>query len=200
MAVKDIVIDLSKYSQDDYQLENLENYTYIENNSVPTIESLLVECGSVDVEAAYGAPQAPGGTGCTSTKYSGNSINLAASPNGAVGPYHVRFWRKPNVSGVMTWGEIGAVRNVSEGSSTSTSFTLYDTDLVAASGQSGALTPDVDTAGNISESGVTVALAVGKIRVATTVYDSCPITPMTCLSYCDVTLGCVAPTCNFTVL
>jgi len=203
MAVKDIVIDLSKYRDDDYQLENLENDTYIENNSEPTIES-LIECGQVYVESAYGAPQPPGGTGCASIKYSGNSINLAASPNGAVGPYYVRFWRMPATGGAHSYGELGTVRSVTESYSTSTSFTLYDTDLVAASGvTAGTPTVSTDTAslGQILDLvGTGNNLAVGKIRVATTVYDSCPVTPMTCLSYCDITLGCIAPTCNFTVL
>jgi hypothetical protein len=136
----------------------------------------------------------------TSPRYSGNSINLQASPNGAIGPYYVRFWRKPTSAGSMTWQELGTTRSVSEGSSTSTSFTLYDLDVASAIGHSGALTPDSNIAGTISESGAAAALAVGKIRVATTIYDSCPITPQVCLSYCDVTLGCVAPTCNFTVI
>lgn len=181
MTVSEMIIDLSE----DYNESRIEN--------------LSVECQDVTVESAPGAPQAPIG-GCATTKYSGNSINLQASPDGAIGPYYVRFWRKPHANGTMTWGELGTTRSVSEGGSTSTSFTLYDTDLVAAVGHSGALTPDTDIYGNITESGSTAALAVGKIRVATTVYDSCPTTPQVCLSYCDVTLGCVAPTCNFTVI
>jgi len=180
MTVSNIVIDLSE--------EIVEQ----------RIEDLSISCQDVVIESAPGAPQAP--IGCGPTKYSGDSINLQASPNDAIGPYYVRFWRKPNAVGTMAWGEIGTVRNVSEGSSTSTSFTLYDADLVAAVGHGGALTPDSDTAGNITESGAANALAIGKIRVATTVYDSCPVTPQVCLSYCDISLGCVAPTCNFTVL
>lgn len=180
MTVSNIIIDLSE--------------DYMEQR----IEDLSVTCRSVDIESAFGAPQPP--LGCGPTKYSGDSLNLQASPTGAIGPYHVRFWRKPTSGGVMSWQEIDTTRTVSEGSSTSTSFTLYDLDVASAVGHSGALTPDSDTAGTISESGATASLAPSKIRVATTVYDSCPITPQVCLSYCDVTLGCVAPTCNFTVI
>jgi hypothetical protein len=100
MTIRNIVIDLSNYNNDDYPLEYLENYTYVDNNSVPIIES-LIPCGSVSVQSSYGAPQAP--LGCGPTKYSGNSINLQASPNGAVGPYYVRFWRMPAVSGAMSY-------------------------------------------------------------------------------------------------
>lgn len=193
MTVKDIVIDLSEYSDDGYSTENLEDYTY------ESIES-LIPCGSVSVESAYGAPELPIG-GCATTKYSGYSINLQSSPDDAVAPYFVRFWRKPTSAGVMAWQEIGSVRTVfTDGGTVSDSFTLYDLDVASAIGQIGALTPGTDTAGNITESGATASLAVGKIRVATTVYDSCPTTPKVCLSYCDVTLGCFAPTCNFTVL
>lgn len=191
MAVSNIVIDLSDNSYDKYYTENLENSIY----------DLGVTCGTVDIQASPGAPQAP--IGCGATKNSGESINLAAAPNGAIGPYHVRFFRMPASGGSMSFGEIGSVRNVSEGSSTSTSFTLYDTDLVAASGKTNAGTPEFSTVtlGNIIDPlDITAPLATGKIRVATTIYDSCPTGGQSCISYCDVTLGCVAPTCNFTVI
>ncbi len=139
----------------------------------------------------------------TSTKYSGDSINLEAAPSGAVGPYHVRFFRMPNSSYAMSYGEIGSVRTITEGSSTSTSFSLSDSDLVAASGKTNAGTPTYSstTLGDIidpEDSGA--PLTAGYIRVATTVYDSCPVGAMSCVSYCDVALGCIAPTCNFTVI
>ena len=137
----------------------------------------------------------------TSPRYSGDSINLQASPSGAIGPYYVRFWRMPDVTYSMTYGEIGTVRTVSEGSSTSTSFTLFDADLVAASGNTTAGIPTTGPTGAIIDPyGGTAQLTAGKIRVATTVYDSCPTGAQSCISYCDVTLGCVAPTCNFTVI
>ncbi len=182
MTIYDTIIDLSNYADQ-------------------SIESLTVDCASVDVIAAYGAPESP--IGCASTKYSGDSINLEAAPSGAVGPYHVRFWRMPNSSYTMAYGEIGSVRTITEGSSTSTSFSLSDSDLVAASGNSTAGTPTFSstTLGEIVDPfGSTAPLAAGYIRVATTVYDSCPVGAMSCISYCDVALGCVSPTCNFTVI
>ena len=202
MTVKDIVIDLSKYSNDDYQLENLENSMYLEDSYEPTVESLYTPCGSAVVQASYGAPQAPT-EACPSVKYSGESINLASAPNGAIGPYHVRFFRMPASGAInaLSYGEIGYARYVNEGSSTSTSFTLYDTDFVAASGNSTAGTPETNGTGDIIDvHGSTAPLSIGKIRVATTVYDSCPTGSKSCISYCDITLGCVSPTCNFTVL
>ena len=136
----------------------------------------------------------------TTTKASGDSIGLAAAPSGAVGPYFVRFWRKPNVAGTMAYGELGTVRTVTEGSSTSTSFTLYDTDLISASGDTLASTPTTNATGAITDPGTgTAALAVGKIRVATTTYDSCPTGAQSCVEYCDVNLACIPPTCNFVV-
>lgn len=202
MTVSELIIDLSNHSFHDH---NNDMYidTYDTNHKYetnPTIEDLTVTpCPTVTVQAP-GAPEMPEG-GCGSTKYSGDSINLEASPNGAIGPYHVRFWRMPNVSNIMTYGEIGSVRTVSEGSSTSTNFTLYDTDLVAASGNTTAGIPTTDSTGSITDPlDSSDPLAIGKIRVATTIYDSCPTGGQSCLSYCDVSLGCVAPTCNFTVM
>ena len=186
MSTPSFIIDLSRYTDND-------------DFNTDMIQDLTVPCGSVDVQYASGAPQAP--VGCASTKYSGNSINLQASPDGAIGPYHVRFFRMPDTGGSMIYGELGTTRLVAEGGSTSTSFTLYDTDLVAASGKTNAGIPTTDALGNITDPlGSTDPLPIGYIRVATTVYDSCPTEGQSCLSYCDVALGCVAPTCNFTVL
>jgi hypothetical protein len=188
MTIFNTIIDLSDLSDNEY------------DPTIESIESLTVDCGSATVESAYGAPEAPLG-GCATTKYSGQSINLQASPDGAVGPYHVRFWRMPASGGSMSYGEIDTVRYVSEGSSTSTSFTLYDTDLVAASGKTDAGIPSTGATGAITApNDSTAPLGIGKIRVATTVYDSCPVEAQSCISYCDVSLGCVAPTCNFTVI
>jgi hypothetical protein len=142
------------------------------------------------------------GTCVGTTKASGEVITLSASPNGAIGPYHVRFWRKPAEGAInaLTYSEIGSARTVNEGGSTSTSFTLYDTDLVAASGHTTAGIPVTDTSGALTDpGGSTKNLPAGYIRLATTVYDSCPTGSKACVSSCDVTLGCIAPTCNFTV-
>lgn len=183
MSTPSFIIDLSKY---------------IDNNDFNTnmIQDLTVPCESIDVQYASGAPQAP--VGCASTKYSGDYINLEASPDGAVGPYYVRFWRK-SAPGAYT--EIGLTRTVSEGNSTSSSILLGDSDLVAATGDSTAGEPSTDSTGDITDpEDNTATFGAGVIRVATTVYDSCPTGAQSCVSYCDVALGCVAPTCNFTVI
>ncbi len=136
----------------------------------------------------------------TTTKSSGDAITLAASPSGAIGPYHVRFWRMPSSSFTMAWEELGTTRTITEGSSTSTNFSLSDSDLVAAAGTTaGTPTFSTVTLGNLVDPGTGNNLAAGKIRVATTVYDSCPNGGQSCIAWCDINLGCIAPTCNFTV-
>ena len=135
-----------------------------------------------------------------SPKAESDTVTLTATPADGTGPYHVRFWRKPNAAGAMTYGELGVARTVSEGSTTSTSFTIFDTDFVAAVGDGTADTPTTDTTGAITDPATSgAALATGSIRVATTIYDSCPTTPGTCVDWCDVVLSCVPPTCNFVV-
>lgn len=198
MAPKDIVIDLSEYSEDGYSVENLENYEYIENNSAPIIES-LIPCGSATVQEAYGAPEPPGG--CNTTKYSGETINLEATPNDGIGPYTVRFWKKAGGTG-GTYSIVETTHYpVTEGDTVTGSIVLTDFDISSATGDTTAGAPTSDSVGNIIEPfGGGTPLATGMMRVAVTVADSCPIGPQICLSHCDVTLGCVAPTCNFTVL
>ena len=210
MTVPDTIIDLSDQSYNNDQSTNeqtsnieiyMESPIYIEDNSMPIIEYLPISCPTVGVQAP-GAPELP--AGCPGApKYSGNTINLAASPSGGVGPYHVRFFRMPATGGAMSYGELGSMQTFAEGSMTpaSTSFTLYDTDLVAASGKGNAGYPTTNSAGDVIEpNDSTFPLGDSMIRVITTVYDSCPVVPMSCISSCDVSLGCVAPTCNFTVI
>lgn len=196
MTIKDIVIDLSKYSQNNYQIENLENYT--ENDYTPTIES-LIQCGSAIVEAAYGAPQPP--QSCAVTKYSGDTIDLQATPDLGIGPYTVRFWKKAGGTG-GTYAQVGATHTpVTEGNATTGSILVNDFDVSSATGDTTAGDPISNATGIIADPfGGAKPLAASKIRVATTVADSCPIEPKICISYCDVILGCVAPTCNFTVV
>jgi hypothetical protein len=196
MTVKDIVIDLSKYSDEGYSLENLENY--VEDNSIPIIES-LIPCGSVDVQAAYGAPEAP--LEACPTKYSGDTVNLQSTPNSGIGPYTVRFWKKAGGTG-GTYSLVGTEHYpITEGSPITESFIISDFDVSSATGDLTAGAPTSDDVGIIIEPfGGLTPLASGKIRVATTVADSCPTGPKICISYCDITLGCVAPTCNFSVL
>lgn len=131
------------------------------------------------------------------TKSSGDSVTLTAAPSGAVGPYYVRFFRK---SAPGSYSELGSVRTVSEGGNTSTTIALVDTDLTGAVGDSTAGTPTTGATGAITDpQNSSATFGAGVLRVATTTYDSCPTGAMSCVEYCDVSLACVAPTCNFVV-
>lgn len=149
------------------------------------------------LSAGFGDIYGMAPTCVTGTKSSGDTITLATTPSGAIGPYSVRFFRK---SAPGPYTELGSVRTVLEGSSTSTSITLTDADFTGAIGDTTAGVPTTGATGAITDPEDTSAvLAVGKIRVATTTYDSCPTGSQSCVEYCDINLACVAPTCNFVV-
>lgn len=144
----------------------------------PRIEDLSIDCNNpaisqVVVESAPGAPQAP--VGCPVTpKYSGNTVTLQATPANGIRPYIVTF-KKDGVT--IDPSRLGALSNPITGAPEDVQitrvYTLNDLDV------SSALT--------------------GSITFSVEISDSCPITPMTCSSECVVTLGCIAPVCNFTV-
>lgn len=149
------------------------------------IQSLVTNIGSVT---------------CPTGKGSGSTVTLAASPNGGVEPYTVRFWRMITTT-VQPVG--GTASGITEGGSTSVSYVLSDADVAAATGNSAALAPsDVDnTTGAPVLGGATTAILAGTIRHFTTVVDSCSGTgaPGKCVQWCDLALVCVAPVCNFVV-
>ncbi len=149
------------------------------------------------MSAGFGDIYGMAPTCVTATKSSGDAVTLAATPSGAIGPYHVRFFRK-SAPGAYT--ELGSVRTIAELSSTSTTITLVDADFTGAVGDPTAGVPTTGATGAITDAEDTsLALAVGKIRVATTTYDSCPTGAQSCVEYCDINLACVAPTCNFVI-
>lgn len=170
MTIKDIVIDLSMYDQGYYPIENLDN-SNVDDNSIPTIES-LIPCGTVDVESAPGAPEAPGG--CPSIKYSGDTVTLQATPANAIGPYIVTF-KKDGITIITSrlGGLSNPITSAPEDVQITRVYTLNDLDI------SSALT--------------------GEIEFSVEISDSCPIIPQTCTSTCTITVGCYAPVCNFTV-
>ena len=152
---------------------------------------------SMDPNWGYGGIRSMAPTCVTGTKSSGDVVTLAAAPSGAIGPYHVRFFRK-SAPGAYT--ELGSVRTITELSSTSVTIGLIDADFTGAVGDTTAGVPTTGATGAIADpEDTSLALAVGKIRVATTTYDSCPTGAQSCVEYCDVNLACVAPTCNFVV-
>lgn len=136
----------------------------------------------------------------TATKASGDVITLAAAPNGGIGPYTVRFWRKAGGTGGV-YSLVGTTKtSVTEATTVTETITLNDFDVSSATGDTTAGAPTVSTSGTITDPfGGTATLSSGKIRVATTTTDLCPTGIQTCVEYCDVNLACVAPTCNFVV-
>jgi len=145
----------------------------------------------------YGGIQNLAPTCVTSTKSSGDTVTLSVAPSGAIGPYRVRFFRKSAPGG---YSEIWSVQTIAEGTSSSTSFVLGDADFTGAVGDSTAGIPTTGATGAITDpENSSLLLSAGKIRVATTTYDSCPTGAQSCVEYCDINLACVAPTCNFVV-
>ena len=155
---------------------------------------------SMDPNWGYGGIYSLTPTCTASTKASGQTINLATAPDGGVGPYTVRFWRKAGGTG-GTYSMVGTTKtSVTEAFTVTDSIALVDADLAAATGDTTAGIPITGVSGIISDPfGGTAALSAARIRVATTTTDSCPAGAQYCVEYCDVNLACVAPTCNFVV-
>ncbi len=156
-------------------------------------------CGPRTMSPEYGIySMTP--TCSTATKASGQIISLAAAPDGGIGPYTVRFWRKAGGTG-GTYSLVGTTKtSVTEATTVTESITLNDFDVSSATGDTTAGAPTASTSGAITDPfGGAAPLAAAKIRVATTTTDLCPSGIQTCVEYCDVNLACVAPTCNFVV-
>ncbi len=111
---------------------------------------------------------------CTRTTYSsGDTITMAAAPNGGIGPYTVTFYYDKGGGPV----QVGSTQtSVTE--ATTASQTLTITDAIAA---------------GASYSGA------GTIQLKVAISDSCPTGAQTCAETCTIGAVCVAPTCNFVV-
>ena len=140
-----------------------------------------IPCPTVTIEAAIpGAPQAP--TGCPgSPKYSGDPVQLRATPNGGIGPYLVEFYKDEvpiPFSRLTSPLPIGITSNP-------TTKTIAEGTLVGGT----YLLDDIDVANAVG----------GLMNFSVYIEDSCPTGPMNCGSTCTISIGCVAPVCNFLV-
>jgi hypothetical protein len=110
----------------------------------------------------------------TTTKYSGDTLILQATPKDGTGPYYVEFM----IDGMAILGDdpLGrpyTIPSAVENETIIRIYTISDADIAGAS--------------------------EGVISVSVYVQDSCPIEPMTCTESCIINIGCMAPVCNFTV-
>ena len=110
----------------------------------------------------------------TVTKYSGDTITLQASPKDGIGPYYVEFRKNGSaIPGNDPSGNPYTIPSAIENVIIIRTYALSDVDIA------GALT--------------------GTINFSVYIEDSCPTTHQTCTDTCTITIGCIAPVCNFTV-
>lgn len=156
-------------------------------------------------------PQTPSTGSCpVGTKKSGDAVTLSVDPTGGVGPYTAWFYLKHSATEtgtLITTARLGAATNPitssTEGITVSRTYTLDDADVAAATGDGAATTPiDVDSGGVLSFSTAVITLSSATLRFITAIRDSCAggSGPGTCVQWCDVSLACIAPTCNFVVV
>ena len=125
-----------------------------------------------------GAPQAP--SGCPgSPKYSGDPVQLRTTPNGGIGPYLVEFYKDEvpilfsRLTNPLVITDNPTSKSIIENTEVGGTYILNDIDIANAVG--------------------------GLINFSVYIEDSCPTGPMNCGSTCTISVGCVAPVCNFTV-
>mgnify|MGYP003393798175 CR=1 FL=1 len=140
----------------------------------------------------------------TGPKGSGSTVTLKANPLSGVGPYDVRFWRSNTGASPITTDITNAsYMGSTEGVTVTATYVITDIDVAAAVGNTLAQVPSAvnTTTGVITLGGATTALTAGSIRFYSSIVDSCKgaLGPGVCAQYADVTLTCVAPTCNFVV-
>lgn len=126
----------------------------------------------------------------TTTKYSGDTVTMNATPIQGVAPYTIQFRKSPVQSMINDW--TGAtevisdsripggnnISGVSEGTTITRIYTLDNADLEGATTKSGDTGPS--------------------IIFATEIIDSCS-PHQSCIKYCKVFVGCTTPVCDFTV-
>jgi hypothetical protein len=127
---------------------------------------------------------------CISSISAGQTININAAPMEGIGPYTVSFYKKLDTSEPVQIGTtqtgVSEATNSTTPSTIAQPYTITDTDITAATGDSGALP----------------ILAPGYIRIIVNITDSCPIAsggPKTCSELCDINILCTEPICNIIV-
>lgn len=120
-----------------------------------------------------------------STKGEGDTVILGCAPSGGTGPYTVTYYKKVGPAAETVFL---TAHTVPEGGP----------DPAVVGTRTDTIT-DADIAGATGDPGATPPLTNATIRYRMSIADSCPTGALICEEYCDVTLTCVAPTCNFVV-
>ena len=106
-------------------------------------------------------------------KYSGDMITLNATPKDGIGPYYVVFKKGIGIINPLRLGSLSnPVTGVPENTLITRVYTLDDEDI---------------------------RTSTGIISFSVYMEDSCPTGAQTCTETCAMTIGCVAPVCNFVV-
>lgn len=111
-------------------------------------------------------------------KYSGDTVTLQATPKDGIGPYNITF---------------------KKGIGTISSSRLTDEFLNPTTNPTSGAPENIQITRIYTLNDVDIATSTGTIDFSVVISDSCPTTPQTCEQHCIISIGCVAPVCNFTV-
>lgn len=110
----------------------------------------------------------------TTPKYSGETVTLSATPKDGIGPYYVVFRKNGITIGPSRLGDLSnPILSAPENILITRVYTLDDLDISSA--------------------------PTGTIDFSVYITDSCPTGAKTCTDVCTITIGCIAPICNFIV-
>lgn len=109
-----------------------------------------------------------------SPRYSGNIITLKATPKDGIGPYYVGFSKDGSpIDPSRLEGLDNPIFPAPENVLITRVYTLDDLDISSA--------------------------LLGTIDFSVYITDSCPTGSKICTETCTITIGCIAPVCNFQV-
>lgn len=151
------------------------NYLAIRGMNGPTELDWIFVHKYIDTEPTIGSVGIEEIVTCPiAPKYSGDTVTLNATPKDGIGPYNVVFKKGIYIIDPSRLESLpNPVTGVAENTLITRVFTLDDVDVASATG--------------------------GTIDFSVYIEDSCPTGPMTCTKTCTITIGCIAPVCNFTV-